>query len=1254
MTWTDDVARFLLDASSCPRCNTRTWQGSPAMQAGVCARCGTDLTGDAGAEVWAASEAVVVAVRHRQALVDALPRVTVGAPVSGGAPATATAAPDAVAVPASAANAAAAPLSAPYPGPPAAPPARPRSAISLQSVLAVVGAGLLAIAAIVFTFLNPDLTDFTTRTTIIAIITAVFLGGAWVLYARRLQFSAEAVGALGMVFVALDVWAFSQVAPSGVSAWYFGALGLGVAAGVMVATGAWLRMRTWLWSGLVGLAVVPAFVGFAVGEHASANSGWAATWGFIGVVFAGWALLELVRPVSARLDSPLLADRASLTALQGVALVLAALMGMMFAPDFDDLRFIEVASVFAALAVGSFLSTRRAIPSVWSAAGGLLAASTAIIAVFAVPLTDDRWIFALVSASVAVLLVLVAIVRHTGSVQRGALAASVVIVAALATVPGVLAVAGSALVVPVAAWRSWQLGNVDIDTALLTASAVIGLFVLAIGFAVLGLFGHLPSVGRALQVGAAWVAAVAVFGVPLAFPGSVQLAIAYALALSVAASAAVLFVPQVRTAAPSLRAPLVTLAHLMPFLALLLSWPDAAVAAVSGALIVAAWAMAARTVPALVRPMHTAVGFGYALVAGAAALSLTTLDVLPILCLVTSGAAIVAIAASTTSWLPVGSWYAVLGVAAVPFGIGIVSVLLERSGWTALSTGVIFLLAATLVLTQRSGTTTVLRASAAALLVPTLAVVIVCLAAQFLDQSGSRYALPIIAVLVACALPTTGLVHDALLRRGFSAQAASAIRLAIETSALITGAIAVILSLVRDAAGYEIAFVVLVVLGLGAAATALWLKRRYGWWTASAAWTGALWCAWAMIGVDVIEPYLLPPAIAAMTVGAVLVGRRRTGPNARPAAALFATGLGVAIVPTLAILALTGNGTGTSFDSEPVLWRSLALLFTGVLLTGLASFATRPSGAEPTRFEAIRVPLLVGAVLAAGAGAVQGVRWGWGLDALPLPDVHGMVQVLTFALLAASTAWAVARLAQTGGSSSRWLYAPALVYLVVGPMAAIEDDPASIWMLWSLELVLLFAMIATAWRARDHAVFFPPIWFQWALAWVVAVVAWSPREVLRVEGFSLPLGLALVIVGTIGLLRGRREGETPTFARWPIGFEGSWPLLAAGIIATLAPSIAATFTSPDTWRAILVIAMALIAVLIGARKTLAAPFILGISALPLEILVVFVVQVGGPISPLLWWITLATAGIVLLVIAVGWERRTGADASLAARIRDLR
>ena len=50
MTWTDDVARFVLDVDACPRCHTRTWGGLAALRDGVCARCGADVR-EAGAEL---------------------------------------------------------------------------------------------------------------------------------------------------------------------------------------------------------------------------------------------------------------------------------------------------------------------------------------------------------------------------------------------------------------------------------------------------------------------------------------------------------------------------------------------------------------------------------------------------------------------------------------------------------------------------------------------------------------------------------------------------------------------------------------------------------------------------------------------------------------------------------------------------------------------------------------------------------------------------------------------------------------------------------------------------------------------------------------------------------------------------------------------------------------------------------------------------------------------------------------------------
>ncbi|MCS0498082.1 SCO7613 C-terminal domain-containing membrane protein [Protaetiibacter mangrovi] len=1248
MSWTDDVARFVLDTAACPRCHTRTWEGGAAMRLGVCARCGADLRGEAGSALWAASEAVVDAVRHREALIDALPTAGIAA---------ASAAPPAQTAPA------AAPHVAPPVGAPGVPvervatPAsdRPRSAISLQSVLAVVGAGLLAVAAIVFTFLNPDLTDFGTRTTIIAVVTALFLGGAWLLHSRRLQFSAEAIGALGMVFLALDVWAFSRVAPPDVSGWFFGALGLLVSGGAMVAVGARMRMRTWLWSGLVGLAIVPAFLGYGFASAPEVlSAGWIVAWGHVAVVFSGWALLELTRPLRDRLGSPLLADRVSLTVLQLAAVLSAIPLALVFAGRLlPDAPGYLIGALFAVLALGALLTTRVIAPELWTLGGGVLASAALVAVAAAVPLPREEWTFLAVAVAAALPLVAVSLIPRTGPIRRRTLEFAVVGVTLVVALPSFFALGAASVFALDRAWSADETITLDADTAVRAAITSAALVVTALGVWALARASLEPGRARALAVLARWILVPAAAGLPLAFPAHLALTTGYALAVSAAASLALLFVDRVRRSALSLRAPLVTVAYGAIVEAVLLSWPDAALAAIGGAAAVAMLGLAARTAPARIRPLHTTIGFAYLLVAGAAALSLTELELLPVLCLLTSGAAVVAIAASLTSWLPTGSWYAVLGVTAVPFGIGVVSVLIERSGWTALSSGVIFLLAVTLMLTRRAGAGRVLRAGAAALLVPTLAVVVVCLAAQLLTVSGSPYALVVIAAIVAIALPTTGLVRGALVRAGYPVATADAVRLAIEASSLVTGAIAVVLALVRAAAGFDIAFVVLLVLGIGSAATALWMRRRYGWWTAAAAWTGALWCAWAIAGVAVVEPYVLPPAEAAIVVGAVLTARRR-GDAGQPAAALFTTGLGVALAPSLALLAVTGNGTGTSFAPSDELWRAYALMASGVLLTVAAGLVTRPVGTRATRFEPLRWPLLLGAVLAASAGMIQGARLGWELDPLPIAGTPAMLQVLGFAVVAAATAAAAGRLAVVAGLQTRWVYVPVSVFLVVGPMTAIEDDPLSIWTLWGLELLLLAVMVATVWRAREREVRMPPVWLQWSLAWAVAVTAWSQREILRVEGFSLPLGLALVAVGVLAFARGARPGDVRTPTSWPIGFRGSWATLAPGIVATLLPSIMATFTDPQTWRAILVIAFALVAVLFGARKTLAAPFILGISVLPLEILVVFLVQLGDTINPLLWWITLATAGIVLLVIAVGWERRTGADASLTARIRDLR
>src|SRR5690606_4944070 len=117
----------------------------------------------------------------------------------------------------------------------------------------------------------------------------------------------------------------------------------------------------------------------------------------------------------------------------------------------------------------------------------------------------------------------------------------------------------------------------------------------------------------------------------------------------------------------------------------------------------------------------------------------------------------------------------------------------------------------------------------------------------------------------------------------------------------------------------------------------------------------------------------------------------------------------------------------------------------------------------------------------------------------------------------------------------------------------------------------------------------PPVWFLFAIAFVTAVVAWSPRD-LRVEWFSLPLGAALLAAGALGLrptdAAAGHPASRPTPDSWPGRWTGSWALLAPGVIVMMSASVVATFTDPLTWRAILVMVLALAAILLGASRRL--------------------------------------------------------------------
>ncbi|MEZ3159038.1 zinc ribbon domain-containing protein [Microbacterium sp. BWT-B31] len=1243
--WSETAIERLEDFLLCPRCGER-------LGVQRCPRCGADYTG-IGGELWDASQAAVAALRARQEVLDRVPVGPIAQP----------------------------PRVAPAPAvgdvdPRIALAAAPGSSATVQSVLAVAGAGLVAVAAIVFTFFNPDLTDQLARGLIVGAVTVVFLFGARLLAARRLQFSAEAVGALGMIFLGLDVHALTALAPQ--HPWSIAAGATAVAGAAMTWLGLHVGIRTWLWGALVALALVPAMIGYAVGAPVP---------GHLGTALAAHVLIAFTARFDSRFRMPLHGERVTLTAVQLGALAVAIAQGWLFGALPAESFWLSMSGVLAASAALALFSARRIAAGLWSVIAGALGTAAFVV------LGLGRWVsggweVAVVpAAAVAGAIVVAVLLPVPMGVRRGALAGGALAVVTLSAISPTLSAALLGL---------WTLYRAETLYGPIALAVVLGLAALGAGlgaFALLherlhpaattGAAGVLvpapaapnpvvtgvpeatdgsdaPAAADATaegtthpssipapdapRAGMRWVGQVGLWFVALSaltlltVPGiTVAGRVAIGLALAAAVSLALARVPALRRTSIATRMPLIAGAHLLVLFAVILSWRDLDLAALAGAGVVVAIACLALTVPASARFVHVGTGYAYALVVFATVLGVQGVDGVARLCLTTSAGALVAIAATFLPWVRVRSWYAILVVTSVPFLIGVAQVLVERSGWTALSTGLIFLLCLTLVVTRRAGLGTLVRVAAAAVLVPSLAVVIVCLGAQVLPGSGSPVVLPAIATVVALVLPCGPVIGPALVSKIGETDAAL-VRLAIEASALLTAAIAVLLALVRDAAGLGTTFLVLVILGSGAAATALWGGRRYGWALSGAAFTGALWCVWGMAGVDTLEPYLLPPALGTAIVGVVLTLR---GARGMP---LYAAGLLTAVVPVVAVAAVWG----------PPL-RSYALVAAAWVLLPIAGLFARHEA-----LRSLRPVTFVAVIVASAAGATQAIRYGLGLDAVAVA-VPLVAVCLAWGIVGAAPAALAARALRRDATPdsrtarTRWLFAPAFVVVAVAAWPAIHRDWFTIWTMWALMLALLVALVAIARRGLRAPTGLPPAGFVFALAFVTAVVAWSPRD-LRVEWFSLPLGAGLLLAGVLALRRAQQDAAAsvrPTLNAWPAGFTGSWALLAPGIVVAMSASVAATFTDPLTWRAILVIVMALAAILAGASRRLAAPFLIGIVVLPVENALAFLVQIGREIESMPWWITLAVVGAVLLIIAVTYERRAGEEAGIAARLRDL-
>ncbi|MBX9472515.1 SCO7613 C-terminal domain-containing membrane protein [Microcella sp.] len=1202
--WSTLTVNRLRDTTKCPVCSRR-------LVAGVCSQCGADLRGDAGIEVWRSATAAADALTALQATVARVPRRALqrATPVATSDPAPARPTP-----------------------PVAAPPAAPRASTTLQSVLAVAGAGLIGLAAIVFTLLNPDLTDPAARGAILVVALALFSLAAPALMRRGLRVSAECIGALALVFAALAGSTLAPVLAPGVEAWpVTTALAL-LGGAVALSFGLRSHLRVWMLTGSLALTVVPLLASVSLGGLLPS------LWGPLGTAFVALALLEGATAFESRRSLALRIERLALVGAQVVGFIALAAAAFAILVEGDEQWLALSAALLGAGAVAA-RSAGHAPRRLWSFAAGASAPAALVLASFAIDTStfgaESARIVLIPTAAIVGLLLVAAFSSARSAAHRGSVLAGTMSVAALSITPhAALAGLGALGALLGAEWLSEA--TLDADSGV---AVVLSLVIASVGLAAQARL-LMARAGRATR-STAVRRATAFWLLGLAGLGALGLTVvdastrAIAAIVVVAAIAAVLSgVDRARRSPLADRAPIVLAAHLALIIAVSLSWQSVPLAVSLGSAALVALAALARTVPRVLRPAHLAVGYAYALVLIASALSLASIEGPAQLSLTATAGLLVAIAATFARRLDAVRWITILVVSIVPSAMAVALVVVERSGWVALSTSTMIVLALSLLLTRRPGLGIVIRALAGALIVPAIAVVLVNLGAQLLVTSGSPVVLPAIAAVVALTLPVIPHAVALLRARGMSAEHATAVGDGIEFSTLLTASIAVLLSFAREAAGAPTALSVFALLAVGAAVAAAVRRRPLYWWMSGATTTAALWCLLQVLDVTSLEAHLLPPTLGAAAVAAVLTAR------GTPRSRLYGGALLAAIVPLLAVLAL-------AVEAAPV--RAIGLVAASVALTGLGAGIRALDG----RLAALATPTLLAAIVAGLAGAAQAARIGLGIDAVAT-TAPTVIIVIAIAAAGALPAGIAGLLLARGADAAqrRWSLVPAISAVTVASWTAVAVDEFTVAVLWSLMLALLITMVAAVARERLTATNLPRSWVLFALALATAIAAWSTREYLRVEAFSLPLGAMLLIAGALAM----RHVTTPSVPlhHWPAGRTGSWQLLAPGLVVLVFASMLATATDPQTWRAVLVMAIALVAIIVGVRWRLAAPFVLGIVVLPIENVLAFSVQIGRGIEAMPWWITLAVVGLVLLVIAVGSERRGGDDRASSARLRDLR
>jgi hypothetical protein len=126
------------------------------------------------------------------------------------------------------------------------------------------------------------------------------------------------------------------------------------------------------------------------------------------------------------------------------------------------------------------------------------------------------------------------------------------------------------------------------------------------------------------------------------------------------------------------------------------------------------------------------------------------------------------------------------------------------------------------------------------------------------------------------------------------------------------------------------------------------------------------------------------------------------------------------------------------------------------------------------------------------------------------------------------------------------------------------------------------------------------------------------------ELVTAPLAVALLVAGAA---RMRRSAD-----------RRSWPELGPGLVLLLAPSLLLGAVPGPLWRIVALGVVALAVLVLGALRSLSAPFLLGGAVFVVHAVVQLRPAIAAVYGVVPWWLWIGIGGVLLIVLAARYER----------------